>query len=104
MLKAIKTKITIIGDGFEFSFTEDYTEYAKDLIKCNNVFSDTNEPITRENIRRYFKDSEFKDKDIEKLNGNHFLYGFLESLGQSEECPEVLFNYEGDLLFKTELI
>jgi hypothetical protein len=103
-IKNIIVNITIISDNIEFTFKEDYTEYAQVLIDCNNIFHDTGVPMTESNILDYFHDGHFKEEDIKNLNGNHFLFGFLESLGQSDEFPDVLYSYKGKLEYKTKMI
>lgn len=103
-IKPIEVKVTIIGDTFSFSFTEEYTDYAQDLVECGNKFHKTNTPMTEENIYDYFAAGEFTDQEIEDLNGNHFLFGFLETLGQSNRFPEVLHTYQGELTYKVENI
>lgn len=97
-INPIIRKVSIIGDDFEFSFVVDETEYAKDLIRagCNG--------LNEQNIYDYFAEGEFTDEDIEKLNGKHFIFGFLETLGQSEKCPDVLFSYTGKLTYKVEIV
>jgi len=97
-MKLIKRKITIIGEDFEFSFIKDYTKYAIDLIK-----NKTNK-LNESNIYDFFKEGEFNDNEIKNLNGVHFLFGFLEALGQSEDCPEKLFTYDKPLKYKIKKI
>lgn len=103
-IKPITVEIVITGDKFSFTFQEDYTDYAADLIECSNVFKDTQILMNAENIYDFFKDGEFESKDIESLNGNHFLFGFLENFGQSDMCPEKLYTYSGELKYKTRLL
>ena len=95
-MEPIKRKITIIGESFEFVFKKDYTEYAKCLIEVEANKLDEN------NIYDYFREGEFTDGEVESLNGEHFLFGFLESLGQSDKCPENLFNSDKPLKYKVE--
>lgn len=80
-IKPIIREITIVGDRFKFTFTEDFTEYAIDLIEAGCNGFDEN------NIYDYFAEGEF-----ESLNYEHFLHGFMERLLQSDECPDVLYN------------
>ena len=98
----IKVCVSICDEEqtFSFSFIRDYTQYAKALIDCNNVFDSTGENMTEENIYKFFSEGEFTYDEIEKLNGDHFLFGFIESLAQSESCPDCLYSYEGNLKFK----
>lgn len=97
-LEPIVRKITIIGKDFSFSFIEDETEYAQDLIEaeCNG--------LNEENVYNYFKEGKFTDKEVKVLNGKHFLFGFLESLYQSEDCPDILRNYKEPLTYIVEKV
>lgn len=105
-MKDIKVSVTLSGEdeSFKFSFTflRDYTQYAKTLIECNNIFTNTGEKMTEENIDRYFSEGTFTDDELEGLNGSHFIYGFIESLAQSDECPDVLRLFDGQLNIKVE--
>ena len=76
-MKPIKVKVSIRSDTFGFFIIKDYTNYAKSLIECNNVFSSTNEKMTEENILDYFSNKEFTLEEIDTINGSHFLFGFL---------------------------
>lgn len=97
-LKPIVRKITITGEDFSISFTEDQTEYAQDLINAkSNGFNE-------ENIYEYFKEGKFTDEEVNALNGKHFLFGFLEALYQSERCPDFLYNYKGPLTYTVEKV
>ena len=91
-------KVTLIGDNFSFSFTEDLTDLAQMRIFYSPDEFNTN------NILEYFKEGEFSEEEVTNLNGKHFIYGFLESLGQSERCPDFLYTYEGDLKYKVERV
>lgn len=97
-IKPIIRKITITGDNFSVSFKEDQTEYAKDLIEagCNG--------LDETNIEDYFMPGMFAEEDIESLNGQHFLYGYLESLYQSDRCPDILHTCTCPLYFTVEKI
>lgn len=101
----IKVNITIHTEDFELSLTKDYTEYAADLIKCNNVFASTGEKITEENVREYFKSGTFHmDQDsIDALNGNHFLFGFVESIFQNDKYANLLRDFD-DITFVVKLL
>ena len=94
----IVRKVTITGNNFEFSFIEDQTEYAIDLIEagCNG--------LDETNVYDYFSEGEFKDEEVNELNGKHFLFGFLEALDQSERCPDTLHTYKGKLKFKISIV
>ncbi len=97
-LKPIIRRVTLEGEDFSFSFKEDETEYAMDLmaVKSNGLNED--------NIYDYFAPGEFSDDEINDLNGKHFIYGFLEALYQSSRCPDTLYSYSGKLNVKVEII
>lgn len=103
-MKPIKVKVTVTAGSFSCSYEEDYTDYAKTLIECNNVFTSTNVKMTEKNILEYFKPGIFKGSEIDTLNGDHFIYGWLESFAQSRRCPEELFEYNDEIYFEVELI
>ena len=103
-MKEIKVKTLIKGDSFELSFEDDYTFYAKELISCNNVFSNTNEKMTEDNIINYFKPGIFSYEEIVANNGSHYLFGWFENFAQGSRVPDFLYNYEGELIFETILI
>jgi hypothetical protein len=97
-LKPIIRKITITGENFSVFFIEDETEYAEDLIEagCNG--------FDEKNIYEYFKEGKFTDKDVDALNGKHFLFGFLEALYQSERCPDILYTCTCPLTYTIEKV
>lgn len=78
-----KRKIKFICGTREYSYIEDFTEYLKTLVQCNNEYADTHEPMTMDNCHRYIKPCSIKIRDIEKYNGVHAAYGVLESFSQS---------------------
>lgn len=103
-MKEIKVKVTAkCNDGFSFSLIEDYTDYAEDLIECNNVFTSTNIKMTEENILDYFKEGEFKDSEIESLNGDHFIFGWLETISQSDYA-NIFYKHNHNWTFIVELV
>lgn len=78
-----KRKIRFICGTREYSYIEDFTEYLKTLVKCNNEYTDTHEPMTMENCYRYIQPCSIDAKDIDKYNGVHAAYGVLETFSQS---------------------
>lgn len=40
------------------------------------------------------------DEQLKKYRGKHFIYGFMEALSQSEECPGFIYAHKGDLQIK----
>lgn len=78
-----KRKIRFICGTREYSYIEDFTEYLKTLVKCNNEYTDTHEHMTMENCYRYIQPCSVKASDIEKYNGVHAAYGVLETFSQS---------------------
>lgn len=78
-----KRKIRFISGTREYSYVEDFTEYLKTLVKCNNEYTDTHETMTMENCYRYIQPCSVKASDIEKYNGVHAVYGILETFSQS---------------------
>lgn len=103
MDKEIRVKVSIKTEDQEASFIEDYTDYAKDLIDYGNSFGDGRK-MSDENILEFFSNGAFLGKDIEDTNGNHFIYGFVEALTQSERCPEFLFAQEKEIIITTEIL
>lgn len=101
-MKPIKVMVTVKTEKYSYSVIEDYTEYAEDLIDCNNEFTSTGVKMTEDNIEDYFKEGTFKDSEIEVLNGDHFLFGFVESLAQSDSCPEFIRNRNEEMTFIVE--
>lgn len=82
-VNTFKRKIRFICGTREYSYVEDFTEYLKDLVKCNNYFADTKEPITLDNCHRCIEPCRVKASEIEEYNGVHAVYGVLEAFGQS---------------------
>lgn len=78
-----KRKIRFICGTREYSYIEDFTEYLKTLVKCNNEYTDTHEPMTMKNCYRYIQPCSIDAKDIDKYNGVHAAYGVLETFSQS---------------------
>lgn len=101
-MKQIIKKITICAGSTQMSFIEDYTDYAKTLIECNNIFDSTGEKMTEENINRYFEDGEFLGSKLEDYNGEHFIFGWVEKIAQSGKIPEEVYNYDGEIKFVIE--
>lgn len=102
-MEAINVKVTMRAKNFELSLTEDYTEYAEELIECNNVFTSTNIKMTEENIRDYFKEGTFTWEEIDALNGDHFIYGFVERISQDYRYSDLLAEYD-DITFTVTLV
>ena len=88
-MQNIKVKVSIVAD----------------LIECNNVFSSTGVKMTEENILDYFKPGKYTYEDIENANGDHFLYGFVETIAQSDKYAQFLYDNDSYILyFEVELI
>ena len=51
----------------------------------------------------FFKEGSYSYNDVVLLNGDHFLFGFLERIFQSEKYSNILNNYDGELQFIVEL-
>lgn len=78
----MKFKITIDCGDIGFWQIEDIKDFYNDVLNDEGkVFAD-----------KYFTTGEFTDEWLEENNGKHFLFGYLESLCQSDECPGFLFN------------
>ena len=60
--------------------------------------------MTEENISNYFKSGEYTSEEIEGLNGDHFLYGFIESISQNEKYADLFYLFEEDPVFVVELL
>jgi len=52
-------------------------------------YNDENKEYTRE-----LSEFEATDKNISKFNGNHFIFGYMECLAQSDYCPPWLYEAE----------
>lgn len=52
----------------------------------------------------YFKPGVFTDQDVQRLNGDHFIFGYLESLGQSDRCPAQYQTSETPCTYKVEQV
>lgn len=89
-MKTIKVKTTIKAGNIELSLTEDYTSYAKALIECNNIFTSTGIKMTEENILDFFKEGSFTYEQVDTLNGDHYLFGWLERICQDSKYFELL--------------
>jgi len=99
----IKIKVTIKTTDFELILTHDYTEYAKTLIECNNIFPSTGTKMTESNICEYFRPGTFSSKDIDSLNGEHFLFGFVETIAQEPKYANLLSDFD-EITFVVERI
>lgn len=78
----IVKKITLVGNGYQLEYIDDYTELVYEWI-TNGVNG------TPQEILEYMRDGEFSPNDCK----DSFVYGFLEALAQSDE-PEVALLYE----------
>lgn len=103
--------ISLKGTDIQIQEMVDYTEYAKDLIECNNIFDDLGIPMTEDNILHYFKDISIDDTQIDALNGSHFIFGYIEALAQEKSsygdmARELAYKVQSpeDLLIKTRLL
>ena len=103
-MQQIKVKVTIRSDSFGFFIIEDYTNYARTLIECNNVFTSTNEKMTEDNILDFFSNGNFTLEEIEKNNGSHFLFGFVENISQDERYFSLVNLLGENISFSSELL
>lgn len=85
-----KRKVELICEDFGYWTIEDYTDYFEDIKAEEGI----------EKALDYFRCGEFDDEFVNKNNGKHFLFGYMESLGQSDNCPPQLFYYSGKTIYK----
>ena len=67
-------------------YKEDVTEEAReDFDEC--VSNGANPHLVKLGWEEWTKEIIVNEKELSDLNGRHFLYGWIESFMQSDECP-----------------
>ncbi|WCK57252.1 hypothetical protein PP175_29110 (plasmid) [Aneurinibacillus sp. Ricciae_BoGa-3] len=79
---SMKRKITIDAGTIGFFEVEEITQY----------YADIKESEGEQAAKDFFRPGEFDGDKIEDYNGKHFIYGYMESLTQSDRCPSFLYD------------
>lgn len=74
----MKRKITVMCENWFYGEIEEIDQ---------EYYNDVLEDKGKEGADNFFRCGEFTDEEVLKGNGKHFLYGWLECLGQSDYCP-----------------
>ncbi|MFF2531363.1 hypothetical protein ACFVS2_20885 [Brevibacillus sp. NPDC058079] len=90
----IKRKITVMGENWGWFEIEDCTDHYNMILSSEG----------KESADTYFQPGIYTSQEIDALNGKHFLFGFIEALGQSENCPPQLFALTEPLAYHVETI
>lgn len=73
----MKFKVTLTGDNYGYYEIVDEEEYYLDIVEDSG----------KEEADKYFKCGTFYTSEIK----NHYLYGFIECLSQSDHCPPLIY-------------
>ena len=75
-------------------YKEDVTEEAReDFDEC--VSNGANPHLVKLGWEEWTKEIIVNEKELNDLNGRHFLYGWIESFMQSDECPNWIHRFDG---------
>lgn len=74
---SVRRKITIEGKDWGYYEVIDFTE----------PYLDKFGRVSKKHAEDYFRVGEFLAPEIKGLNGNSFVFGYIEALMQSDDCP-----------------
>jgi hypothetical protein len=68
-----------------------------EVVDVLELYNDIKEDRGEEQATTFFKEGTFKGDEIEDENGNHYVFGYMEGLMQSDRCPSFLYESETDI-------
>jgi hypothetical protein len=100
-LKTLHVRITGCNDTKVQSYSEQVDLDEQHEMWEEWVTNGANPDLEKMTFEHFHREVEFPLNQLNQYNGSHFIFGFLESLWQSDNCPS--FMYDDSLTFEVEV-
>ena len=91
-LKTLHVRITLRRGALSRSYTEQVDLDDEREMWEEWTTNGANPHLEGVTFEQYHSPLDISEKKVNDLNGRHFIFGFLESLYQSDRCPSFLFD------------